>query len=97
MAFVTLSLSELLRAYTARSERYPLLSLGIFTNRYMNLAILVSAVLVLAVVYIPFFQTPFNTTPLGWSQWELILPLFLIPSLAAEFSKYVMKWMRKSI
>jgi len=96
MAFVTLSLSELLRAYTARSERYPLLSLGIFANKYMNLAVLSSALLILAVVYLPFLQTAFNTTPLGWSQWELILPLFLIPSLAAEFSKYVMKWMRKA-
>jgi Ca2+-transporting ATPase len=96
MAFVTLSLSELLRAYTARSERYPLLSLGIFKNQYMNLAILSSTLLLLAVVYIPFLRPAFNTTPLRWRQWELILPLFLIPSLAAEFSKYVMKWMRKT-
>ena len=95
MAFVTLSFSELLRAYTARSERYPLISLGIFTNKLMNLAVLVSLVLLLAVVYIPFLQPAFNTVPLGWAQWELVLPLLIIPSLAAEFSKYVMKWMKK--
>jgi Ca2+-transporting ATPase len=95
MTFVTLSFSELLRAYTARSERYPLLSLGIFSNRFMNLAVLVSIVLLLAVIYIPFLQPAFNTTPLGWDQWKLVLPLLIFPSLAAELAKYVMKWVSK--
>jgi Ca2+-transporting ATPase len=40
MAFVTLSLSELVRAYTARSEHYPLYKIGPFSNRNMNYAIL---------------------------------------------------------
>ena len=42
MAFATLTLSELGRAYTARSEYYPIWKIGIFSNRYMNLAILSS-------------------------------------------------------
>ena len=88
MAFVTLSMSELLRAYTARSERYPLLKLGMFSNKWMNIAILFSFVLVLAVVYIPFLNPVFQTTPLGWQQWELILPLLIIPSAVAELVKW---------
>jgi len=56
MAFVTLCMSELLRAYTARSERYPLLKIGIFSNKWMNLAVLLSILLVLMVVYVPFFN-----------------------------------------
>ncbi len=89
MAFVTLSLSELVRAYTARSEYYPLLKIGIFTNRNMNMAILLSAVLIFAVIYIPFFNPIFNTVPLGWRQWEVLLPLLLVPSLAAEAVKLI--------
>ncbi len=95
MAFVTLSTSELLRAYTARSERYPLLKIGIFKNRNMNLAVLSSVTLLLAVVYLPFLQPVFNTTALGWAQWELILPLLLIPSIAAEATKFVSSRLRK--
>ena len=38
MAFVTLSFSELIRAFTARSERYPILKIGVFSNRNMNYA-----------------------------------------------------------
>jgi Ca2+-transporting ATPase len=89
MAFVTLSLSELLRAYTARSERYPILKIGIFNNRYMNLAVLSSFILIMAVVYVPFLQPVFKTNPLGWTQWRLLLPLLIIPSLAAEVTKYL--------
>ena len=87
MAFATLSLSELLRAYTARSERYPLLKIGIFGNKWMNLAVLSSALLILAVIYIPFLATVFNTMPLGWAQWSEILPLMVLPSIAAEITK----------
>jgi len=87
MAFVTLSISELLRAYTARSERYPLLKIGVFSNKWMNLAVLFSLVLLLAVVYIPFLNPVFQTYPLGLKSWELIVPLFFIPSIVAEISK----------
>jgi len=88
MTFVTLSFSELFRAYTARSERYPILKVGLFNNRYMNLAVLTSLLLLLAVIYVPFLQPVFNTTPLGWAQWVLVLPLLIVPSLAAEITKY---------
>ena len=89
MAFTTLVFSELVRAYTARSERYPLLRIGVFTNKWMNLAVMASAALMIPVLYVPFFQDIFNTLPLGWEEWRLIIPLFLIPSVAAEAVKYI--------
>ncbi len=88
MAFVTLSASELFRAYTARSERYPILKIGVFNNRNMNYAVLISLVLLLAVIYLPFLNTIFHTTPLAWEQWKVLLPLLLLPSVAAEAAKY---------
>ncbi len=90
MAFLTLSASELLRAFTARSERYPLLKIGIFSNKWMNLAVLLSFVLLLAVIYVPFLNPVFQTTPLGWNEWAMILPLFIIPSIVAEITKWVL-------
>jgi Ca2+-transporting ATPase len=94
MAFVTLSVSELLRAFTARSERYPLYKIGVFSNKYMNMAFVTSLVLLLVVVYIPFLQSIFNTTALGWEQWRMILPLLFIPALAAEVGKFITTWRR---
>ena len=89
MAFVTLSCSELLRAFTARSEYYPLLKIGILSNKWMNRAVLASLAMILIVVYVPFLNGVFNTMPLGWTQWAEILPLFLIPSIAAEVTKFM--------
>jgi Ca2+-transporting ATPase len=87
MAFVTLSSSELIRAFTARSERYPLIKIGPFSNRLMNYAVLTSLALLLAVVYVPFLQPVFNTTALGWEQWLYIFPLIFVPAVAAEIGK----------
>jgi len=88
-AFVTLSLSELFRAFTARSEYFPLTKIGIFSNKNMNVAVLVSVLLVLLVIYMPFLRDVFDTTALRWIDWAEILPLVLIPSIAAEIVKSI--------
>ncbi len=92
MAFATLSFSELLRAFTARSERYPLFKIGFFSNKFMNGAFLSSALLLLAVIYIPGLNTVFNAVPLGWRQWRLMLPLLALPAFAAEATKAFLRW-----
>jgi Ca2+-transporting ATPase len=89
MSFVTLSASELLRAFTARSERYPLFRIGVFSNRAMVFAVAASLALLLSVVYVPFLQSVFDTVPLTWAQWELVLPLLAVPAIVAEVTKWV--------
>jgi len=89
MAFVTLSTSELLRAYTARSERYSVFQIGVFSNKYMQMAVGASIVLLLAVIYIPFLDPIFNTTFIGLREWLAMAPLILLPATAAEITKYL--------
>jgi P-type Ca2+ transporter type 2C len=96
MAFVTLSVSELLRAYTARSEYYPLLKIGVFKNKWMNYGVVSSLVMILIVVYVPFLNQIFGTLPLGGPQWLQILPLLIFPSLAAEMTKFFFSPARKT-
>jgi Ca2+-transporting ATPase len=88
---------ELLRAFTARV--LILLSLQKLVNFsriiVMNYAVLVSLILILAVVYIPFLQGVFNTQALGYQQWLQILPLLIIPSVAAELTKTISMRFRK--
>ncbi|MEA3338364.1 MAG: cation-translocating P-type ATPase [Chloroflexota bacterium] len=89
MAFVTLSASELLRSYTARSERVSLFRLGVFSNKYMQYAVLLSIGLLLSVLYIPFLQDVFDTVLLGVREWAVVLPLLLVPGIAAEITKAI--------
>ncbi len=91
VAFTTLVTAELLRAYTARSERYNLWQIGVFSNKWMIYATAGSLVLLLAVVYLPFLQPIFSTTPLSLDQWAFIAPLMLLPSVGAEVAKFILR------
>jgi len=91
MAFATLSVSELLRAYTSRSEHYALAQIGFFSNKYMQWAVGGSLIIILAVVYLPFLNLFFDTQPLGLREWTVMLPLIFVPSLAAEAHKWVLR------
>jgi P-type Ca2+ transporter type 2C len=91
MAFVTLSSSELLRAYTARSELYALHRIGFFTNKFMQYAVAASVVLLLMVVYVPFLRDVFDTVALSLTYWGYLLPLIILPSIAAELTKMYLR------
>jgi Ca2+-transporting ATPase len=87
VAFATLAVAELLRAYTARSEDVPLLTVGVSSNRWMQAAVLTSLGLVLAVLYVPFLRSLFDVRPIGASLWAWILPLAVGPALLIEARK----------
>jgi Ca2+-transporting ATPase len=91
MAFVTLSLCELFRAFTVRSERASLLSIGVFSNRYMLYAVGLSLTLLLLVVNVPFLQPIFNTHSLTLIEWGVVIGLALIPALAEEITKWFLR------
>jgi Ca2+-transporting ATPase len=87
IAFTTLCMSELLRAFTARSERYGIFSIGLFTNRWMLWAVGGSALLVLLAVYVPILRPFFDTTFLDLTDWVVMIPCMLMASVAAEITK----------
>ena len=87
MAFVVLAGCQLLRAYTNRSERAALFSLGVFSNRWMQYAAAASAALLMAVVYIPGLNRVFDAVPLSLVQWAYMAPLLCVPAVVDELSK----------
>ncbi len=91
MAFITLSMSELTRAYTARSELYALHKIGFFTNRFMQYAVGTSVALLLLVVYVPFLADIFDTVPLTGVHWLYLLPLIFLPAIVAEMTKWYLR------
>jgi Ca2+-transporting ATPase len=91
MAFVTLALCELFRAYTVRSERVSLFRLGVFSNKYMQYAVAASLVLMLLVINVPFLQPIFNTHAMAPIEWAFVIGLALIPALAEELTKFFLR------
>jgi Ca2+-transporting ATPase len=92
MAFVTLSLCELFRAYTVRSERISIFQLGVFSNRYMQFAVGFSILLLMLVVSVPFLQPIFNTHLPAPREWAVIISLALIPAISEEITKLYLRW-----
>lgn len=88
-AFVGLICAELFRAYSSRSDRHSVFSLGLFSNKSMVKATAVSGILLLLVIYIPFLDIIFETIPLALRDWAIILPLALVPFIIGELFKKV--------
>jgi len=95
MAFMTLSLCELFRAYTVRSEKVSLLRIGIFTNKWMQYAVGSSVILLVLVCTVPFLQGIFNTHFMSLGEWTAVLGLSLIPALSEEITKAFLRLREK--
>ncbi len=97
MAFVTLSLCELFRAYTCRSERVSLFKLGVFSNKYMQYAVGLSILLLGLVVSVPFLQPIFNTHLPSLREWGVILSFSLLPAVLEELLKVYLRRKRSHV
>lgn len=85
-AFVTLMSSELLRAYSARSEQFSAFRIGFFSNKYMNLGVGLSFALLLLALYGP-LNGVFHTYSLGLREWAIVGGFSLLPFIAGEIGK----------
>ena len=85
MAFMVLSLSQVIQAFNMRSER-SLFKIGIFTNKKLNQATLVSTLLVLVVLFTP-VSNLFGIVMLSGKLYMIALCLIFTPVVVMELSK----------
>lgn len=85
MAFMILSLSQVVQAFNMRSER-SLFKIGPFTNHKLNWACLASLALVALVLFTP-LGIAFGLVILPWKLYLLALGLILTPLVVMECSK----------
>ena len=91
MAFATLSLCELFRAYTVRSERASIFRIGVFSNKWMQYAVGASIFLLFIVTAVPFLRPIFNTHFPTLLEWSVIIGLALIPAASEEVTKFFLR------
>ena len=83
MAFTTLVFYQLYNSFNARSERESAFR-GLFKNRWLWLAVSISALLQVLVIYTPFLQKPFGTVPLTATDWVVCLAVGSSSPVAAR-------------
>ncbi|MCQ2533605.1 MAG: cation-translocating P-type ATPase [Clostridia bacterium] len=89
VAFATLILAELFRAYASRSETISVFKLGLFSNKFMNKSVFASIALLIAVIYIPGVNGIFDNLALNPLAWLVIIPLSFIPFAISEVFKVI--------
>ena len=89
MVLTTAILFELLFVYTCRSK-LPINKIGIFSNKWMNYAVLTSIILHLILLYTP-LANAFGVVPLTLSNWLFILPFAISGLVAFEVWKIIRK------
>lgn len=87
--FTTLIIGEMLRAYSARSEKKSLFSMKILGNKFLNYSVTGAIALLFIVIYTPVLQPIFSTTALTLGQLSVAVGLAVIPLFAGELAKHV--------
>jgi Ca2+-transporting ATPase len=92
MVFTVLCLSQMGHVLAIRSEKESLFSQGLFSNKPLFGAFVLTFVLQMATIYVPFLNPIFKTKPLTLDELFISLGLSLIVFFAVEAEKW---WKRK--
>lgn len=86
-AFMVLSVSQLLNMLNLRALHHSVFRIGVFSNKTVNSALVISYVLMLAVLYIPSLQQVFGFVTLSFGEFCSIMFASVILFLGAELIK----------
>ncbi len=86
MAFMVLSLTQIVQAFNMRSQR-SLFKIGFFGNKKLNGAALISLILVCLVLFVPGLNTVFGLVYLKPHMYLIALGLIIVPLVVMEISK----------
>lgn len=87
MVFTVLSLSQLGHVMGIRSDREYLFRMGVFSNRPLIGAVLLTFLLQLGVIYLPFANEIFKTQPLSLKELGICIVLSLVVLTGVELEK----------
>ncbi|OPY10801.1 MAG: Calcium-transporting ATPase 1 [Syntrophus sp. PtaU1.Bin005] len=88
MVFTMLCITQLGHVLAIRSERESLFRIGLFSNRYLLGAVLLTFLLQMATVYLPVLNSVFKTTPLTLQELLLTLAVSSVVFFAVEIEKF---------
>jgi len=80
---------ELYQSFSCRSTVYPAFNVGMFKNKWLNIAVLSSLAVIIAVIYVPALQALFKTVPLGLTEFIIIILLASTGSIYLELHKLI--------
>jgi len=89
VAFVVLSFSQLFFSLSIRIKEKSLFEIGIFSNKYLLVSILLSSLIQFLIITIPFFAQVFNVFTLNVRDWIIVICISFIPFIFIEIFKLI--------
>jgi Ca2+-transporting ATPase len=89
MAFLVMSISELIHSLNMRNKRKSIFTIGFFTNKYLIYSIVLGLLLQVILVFTPGLNTLFKITPLNLNDWIIVLALSIVPLVINELVKLI--------
>lgn len=87
IAFTVLCFGQMCHVFAIRSDYRSLFSQGLWSNKALVGAVLITLVLQILIIYVPFFNPIFRTAPLTGYELLITLGLSLIVFIAVEIEK----------
>ena len=97
MTLTAIVASQIGNVYAVRTERAPAWSIGLFSNRYVNLGVLAEIAIIIAIDFLPPLQGVFGTAPIPASLGLILLPIPFLFFGIEEARKWVVRSLRGPI
>ncbi|MDO8714458.1 MAG: calcium-translocating P-type ATPase, PMCA-type [Polynucleobacter sp.] len=91
IAFTVITLSQLGHVMAIRSEKESLFSIGIFSNKPLVIAVVMTFMLQMATIYVPAFNPIFKTEPLNMNELVFCFALSSVVFIAVEIEKWLIR------
>lgn len=79
---------EMFYLFNCRSITHPFWTLGIWSNKFLWLGVIVMTLLQIIYTYLPFFNAIFDSAPMGFVEWGIVLANSLVIFMAVEAEKF---------
>lgn len=89
MTFTVLCFSQMGHVMAIRSDKESIFRIGVFSNKPLLCALILTFALQLMIIYVPFFNDVFKTQPLSWTELGITLAVSSIIFWAVEIEKWL--------
>ncbi len=91
MSLAAIVFCQIGAVFNCRTEKQSVFKSGLFSNKRVNLGIIVEVILIILLVYLPPLQKVFHTAPLGISDWLILCIWPPIVLLVEEIRKVFLR------
>jgi Ca2+-transporting ATPase len=95
-AFIMMAFTQLFNLFNMRSLKLSVFRIGMFSNKYINIALIVSLIIQICIIEIPFFEVLFKFDPISFLEFTILGMIASSVLWVGEIYKWIKYRMNKS-